>query len=79
MAKLELTTPVYIAISIMIVAVVIPIAIGMISDIGNYVVNSTSGATLSDVADPAVITLLGTLLPIIVVIGLIIGYLKYVR
>ncbi len=66
-----------IAVGLMVVAVIIPIAIGLISNAGNTVINATAGTKLSDVADPSIITLLTVLLPIISVIGIVLGFLKW--
>ena len=63
------------AVALMVVAVIFPIALGLIGNAGNVVVNATSGATLSDVVDPSVVTLLTVLLPIIAIIAVVLFFL----
>jgi len=63
-----------IAISLIVIATILPLAIGLISGAGDVIIN-TQNQTLSDVADPAVITLLTVLLPILAVIGITMYFL----
>lgn len=63
------------AVSLIIIAVIFPIALGLIGNAGNVVVNATSGQTLSDVIDPTVLTLLVVLLPIIAIISVVMYFL----
>ena len=63
------------AVALIIVAVIFPIALGLIGNAGNVIVNSTSGATLADVIDPTVLVLLVTLLPIIAIIAVVMMFL----
>ena len=63
-----------IAISLIVIATILPLAIGLISGAGDVIINSAN-QTLSDVADPAVITLLTILLPILAVIGITMYFL----
>ena len=75
-----------IAVSLMVVAIIIPLAIGLISvadqTVFNYtaVINATTGetgevsGTLGSAADPAVVTILTILLPIIAIIGILLYY-----
>jgi len=63
------------AVALMVVAVIYPIALGLISAAGDTIVNSATNATLADVADPAVITLLTVLLPIIAIIAVVLFFL----
>lgn len=71
---------VMIAVSLMVVAIIIPLAIGLISVADqttfNYTGSSgTTQTTLGAVADPAVITILTILLPIIAIIGILLYYI----
>ena len=73
----SLTQPIRIVVSLIIIATILPIGIGLVSAMGDAMVtiNGTAVA-LSTVADPTVITLLEILLPILVVIGIIMGFLR---
>jgi len=64
---------------LIVIATILPLAIGLISDAGNTIINATSGETLSDVADPSVITLLTILLPILAVIGITMYFLPKMK
>jgi len=63
------------AVSLIIIAVIFPIALGLIGNAGNVVINATSGDTLADVIDPTVLTLLVVLLPIIAIISVVMYFL----
>ena len=63
-----------IAISLIVIATILPLAIGLISGAGDVIINAAND-TLADVADPAVITLLTVLLPILAVIGITMYFL----
>jgi len=63
------------AVGLMVVAVIYPIALGLIGNAGNTVVNQTSGQRLDAVIDPAVLTLLTVLLPIIAIIAVVLIFL----
>ena len=70
------------AVALMVVAVIFPIALGLIGNAGNVIVNSTVNATnsrLSDVVDPSIITLLTVLLPIIAIIAVVLFFLPKVK
>lgn len=67
------------AVALMVVAVIFPIALGLIGNAGNVVVNTTSGDTLIDVVDPSIITLLTVLLPIIAIIAVVLFFLPKVK
>jgi len=67
------------AVSLIIIAVIFPIALGLIGNAGNVIVNATSGDTLSDVIDPTVLTLLVVLLPIIAIISVVMYFLPKSR
>ena len=70
------------AVALMVVAVIFPIALGLIGNAGNVIVNGTVNATnpyLSDVVDPSIITLLTVLLPIIAIIAVVLFFLPKVK
>ena len=65
-------------VSLMVIALMFPLGLGLISMAGDYVIvaaNATGASEaavlLSDVVDPSVIMLLTVLLPILAVIGII--------
>jgi len=66
-----------IAIALMVIAVIVPLAIGMIAIIGDTLITLPNGTqvALDTVADPSVIILLTVLLPILAIIGLIMYFL----
>ena len=65
-----------IAISLIVVAVIMPLALGMLGAAGDtQVTNGTGTAALSDLVDGSIITLLTVLLPIIAVVGVMIHYI----
>lgn len=72
-----------IAISLLVIAVMLPIGINELATIGDTVVyNATDGTslgTLTSLADPAIITILSTLLPIIAVIGILLYFVPKMR
>lgn len=65
-----------IVLSLVILAVALPIALIYIVDIGNFtmLVNGVN-VTLSDVINPAVLTLLTVVLPIVIAIVIMLSYL----
>ncbi len=69
------------AVALIIVAVIFPIALGLIGTAGNTIVSTTGGAganetvLLSEVIDPTVLTLLVVLLPIIAIIAVVMMFL----
>lgn len=65
------------AISLIIVAIIFPIALGLIGVAGDVVISNISGVvkTLSDVIDPTVLILLTVLLPIIAIIAVVMYFL----
>jgi len=67
------------AVALIIIAVIFPIALGLIGNAGNVIVNATSGDTLADVIDPTVLVLLVTLLPIIAIISVVMMFLPKAR
>lgn len=67
-----------IAISLMVIALVLPLGLGLLAGAGDTMVtvNGTAQA-LSTLVDPAVLTLLTILIPILAVIGIAIAYLHF--
>lgn len=65
----------------MVVAVIFPIALGLIGNAGNVIVSNATGTpqTLADVVDPSIITLLTILLPIIAIIAVVLFFLPKVK
>ena len=63
------------AVALIIVAVIFPIALGLLAVAGDVIVNTTTNATLADVLDPTVLTLLVVLLPIIAIIAVVMMFL----
>jgi len=65
-----------IAISLIVVAVIMPMALGLLGGAGATNVTINGVATpLSELVDPSIITLLVILLPIVAVVGLLIHYI----
>ena len=64
-----------IAVALMVIGIIIPIAIGLIAGAGDVVVDSTTNATLSEVADPSVVLMIEVLIPIIAVIAIVLMFL----
>lgn len=65
------------AVALIIVAVIFPIALGLIAVAGDVVVggNATNPVILSEVIDPTVLVLLTVLLPIIAIIAVVMYFL----
>lgn len=63
-----------VVISLIVIATIMPLAIGLISAAGDTIINAAND-TLADVADPAVITLMTVLLPILAIIGVTMYFL----
>lgn len=66
---------VMLAVALIIVAVIFPIALGLLAVAGDVIVNTVTNATLSDVLNPTVLTLLIVLLPIIAIISVVMMFL----
>ena len=65
-----------VVVSLVVIAVVLPLGIGLISAMGDASVTVNGTAyLLSELADPTVITLLTILLPILAVIGIILAFI----
>ncbi len=67
------------AVALMVVAVIFPIALGLIGNAGNVIVDASTNATLSSVVDPSIITLLTILLPIIAIIAVVLFFLPTMK
>lgn len=65
-----------IAVSLLVIAIVLPLGLGYIASSGDTLVNGTA---LSELVDPAVITLLTVMIPILAVIGIALAYISYSR
>ena len=59
----------------MVIGIIIPIAVGLIAGAGGVIVDSTTNATLADVADPSVVLMIEVLIPIIAVIAIVLMFL----
>lgn len=66
-----------IAVALIVIATILPLAIGLISVSGETLISNVSGVekTLADVCDPAVLSLLTILLPILAVISITMYFL----
>ena len=63
------------AISLLVIALIVPLAIGTLSAAGDFNVTVNGVPTpFSELADPAIVTLLTILLPIVAVVGLILAF-----
>jgi len=63
-----------IAVSLMVIALILPLGLGLLGLAGDTVVNGTT--TLAEVIDPSVLTLLTVLIPILAVIGIAVSFIK---
>jgi len=78
----EIKNVILLAVALMVVAVIFPIALGLIGNAGNVVINATVNATnrtLAEIVDPSIITLLTVLLPIIAIIAVVLFFLPKVK
>jgi len=77
MAKVQMSSVILIAIALIVVAIVLPIGLAYIGSAGSTTVTLPNGSqvVLSDAVDPAVLTLLTILLPILVVIGVVMYFI----
>lgn len=75
--KINMSNVILIAISLIVIAIVLPIGLAYIGSADNTLVTLANGTqvALTDVVDPAVITLLTVLLPILVVIGIVMYFI----
>jgi len=67
---------VYVVVALIVIAVLAPMGIGLLSGAGSTMVtvNGTS-QSLTTLADPAVITILTILIPILAVVGIALGFI----
>ena len=63
-----------IAVSLMVIALILPLGLGLLGLAGDTVINGTT--ILSEVIDPSVLTLLTVLIPILAVIGIAVSFIK---
>jgi len=78
MASLSVKGVIMIAVSLMVIALILPLGLGLISGAGDTMitVNGTSTA-LSELVDPSVLVLLTVLIPILAVIGIAVAYVSF--
>ena len=78
---MSMSKVVLIAIALIVIAIILPIGLAYIGNAGDVNVTLPDGTTklLKDVVDPAIITLLTILLPILVVIGIIMYFIPRVK
>lgn len=73
-----------IAVSLMIIALILPLGLGLLGLAGDFELIAWSNATgtpvpatlLSDVIDPSILTLLTVLIPILAVIGIAVSFIS---
>jgi len=72
---------VMVAVGLLIIGIVLPLGLGYIAIADEYVVSNVSGTvrTLADVVDPAIITLITILIPILAVIGIAVSFVQAAR
>lgn len=76
MANYSMSRVILVAIALVIIAIILPIGLVYIGQAGSTTVTiNGSAVALEDAVDPAVITLLTVLLPILVVIGIIMYFI----
>ena len=64
-----------IAVSLMVIALILPLGLGLLGLAGDTIVNGTT--TLAEVIDPSVLTLLTVLIPILAVIGIAVSFVSF--
>lgn len=67
-----------VAISLVVIATILPLGLGLIANAGETIIDATTNETLADVIDPSVLTLLTVLLPVLAVIGITMYFLPRV-
>ena len=72
---------VMIAVQLLVIGIVLPLGLAYIATADEYLVSNVSGVELylSDVIDPAIITLLTILIPILAVIGIAISFIQMTK
>lgn len=69
---LKISNIIYLAVGLIVVALIMPLALALISGAGDTGVTiNGSATTFSEVADPSVITLFTVLIPVIAVVALV--------
>ena len=63
-----------IAVSLMVIALILPLGLGLLGLAGDTIINGTT--TLAEAIDPAVLTLLTVLIPILAVIGIAVKFVS---
>ena len=66
---------VMIAVALMVIALILPIGLGLLGIAGDTVINGTT--TLAEVIDPAVLTLLTVLIPVLAIIGIAVAFVTF--
>jgi len=76
-ANVSMSQVILVAIALIVIAIILPIGLAYIGSAGTTNVTLADGSTttLQNAVDPAVITLLTILLPILVVIGIIMYFI----
>ena len=74
---------VMIAVALMVVALVLPLGLGLLGIAGDTVINGSSGTgtfnntlTLAEAISPSVLTLLTVLIPVLAVIGIAVAFIS---
>ena len=62
-----------IAVALMVIALILPLGLGLLGIAGDTVINGTT--TLAEAIDPAVLTLLTVLVPVLAVIGVAVAFI----
>ena len=62
-----------IAVALMVIALIMPLGLGLLGIAGDTIVNGTT--TLAEAIDPAVLTLLTVLVPVLAVIGVAVAFI----
>jgi len=75
---IEVENIIIIAISMMVIAVILPLALGLLAIAGETVISNVSGNVVyfKDAVDPSVLTILTVLVPILAVVGIAITFIK---
>jgi len=73
MATIGVKQVIMIAVSLMVIALIMPLGLGLLGISGDTIVNGTT--TLADAIDPAVLTLLTVLVPVLAVIGVAVAFI----
>ena len=75
---------VMIAVALMVIALILPIGLGLLGIAGDVVINGTAGTgepnntlTLAQAIDPSVLTLLTVLIPVLAIIGIAVAFVTF--